>query len=133
MENVNVWIKRKGSGKVVLKKVQETYKKQAILTASAVEIEIMLLQESILYLKKAKLTEDRFERNEYFKRAQQFLLEAIPFFNKENKEAEMAVLLYYQVNKLLIKANIESNEDAFEEAVSILTKLIKAWQENKEK
>lgn len=118
---------------MVLKKVQETYKKQAILTASAVEIEIMLLQESILYLKKAKLTEDRFERNEYFKRAQQFLLEAIPFFNKENKEAEMAVLLYYQVNKLLIKANIESNEDAFEEAVSILTKLIKAWQENKEK
>ena len=95
------------------KRIQETYKTQAVLTASPVELEIMLLKESILCLKKVKITEHGFEKNEYFKKAQQCLLEIIPFFNREIIEGEAAALLYYYVNKLLIQANIEEKRAKF--------------------
>ncbi|WP_046174402.1 flagellar protein FliS [Domibacillus indicus] len=106
------------------------YRKQFISTASPAEIEIMLLQESILSLKKAKAARGHFERNDFFQKAQQYLLEIIPFINQEIKEGEAAVHAYLHVNNLLIEANIEKNEQSCEEALLLLHELLYAWKES---
>lgn len=114
------------------RQASSVYVQTSISTASSKEMAVLLLQEALRCIKKAK-SADHFERNKQLKRAQQSVSEIIPFFNEEIKEGQVTAKVYRHVYDLLIQANVQKNEENLVEAEGIIHLLVKAWHESKKK
>lgn len=116
------------------KQVSDAYVQTSIATASAKDIAVLLLQEALKCIKKAKSAlekPDHFERNEQLKRAQQCVSEIIPYLNEEAKEGQVTAAVYRHVYNLLIQANSQKSAADLIEAEEIIASLVKAWQESR--
>jgi flagellar protein FliS len=124
----------KGGNDLDRKRAKEMYVKNMITTASPAEMAAILLQESLTCIKKARLVmedDNRFEQNVQLKRAQQCVLEIVPFFNDKIKEGQAASLVYQHVNSMLVEANVKSDASILAVAEEIVSSLMEAWQESR--
>ncbi len=110
------------------------YVQNAIATASPVEMASLLLQESIKCMKKAKVSmegSNRFEQNLHLKRAQQCVLEIVPFLNEKTKEGQSVSIVYQRINAMLVEANVKSDLVLIDEAERMVSSLYQAWQDSR--
>lgn len=110
------------------------YVQNAIATASPVEMASLLLQESIKCMKKAKVSmegSNRFEQNLHLKRAQQCIMEIVPFLNEKTKEGQSVSIVYRRINAMLVEANVKSDLVLIDEAERMVSSLYQAWQDSR--
>ncbi|WP_203363252.1 flagellar export chaperone FliS [Bacillus sp. REN10] len=113
-------------------KAHQQYKQMSEQTAAPEEQMISLLQEAIKEVKKGKAAihkEDRAKRNESLAQGQAYVLSLIPFINHKTEEGERLISVYGYINRLLIRANIESNQELLQEAEELLLRLQMDWAE----
>ncbi|MGG3451999.1 flagellar export chaperone FliS [Domibacillus aminovorans] len=116
------------------KQAREMYVQNAIATASPVEMASLLLQESIKCMKKAKVSmegSNRFEQNLHLKRAQQCIMEIVPFLNEKTKEGQSVSIVYRRINAMLVEANVKSDLVLIDEAERMVSSLYQAWQDSR--
>ncbi|WP_158068835.1 flagellar export chaperone FliS [Domibacillus epiphyticus] len=116
------------------KRAQDVYVQNSIATASPIEMAMILLQGALASIKKARMAmeeNERLKQNFHLKRAQQCVLEIVPFLNEEIKEGQAASLVYQNVNSMLVKANINRDAAMLIEAEEILISLLEAWKASK--
>lgn len=116
------------------KRARDMYIQNAIATASPAEMASLLLKESITCMKKAKASmkdSNRFEQNVHLKRAQQCLLEIVPFLNEKTEEGKSVSIVYRHINAMLVEANVKSDLMLIDEAERMVSSLYGAWQDSR--
>lgn len=112
-------------------KVRQLYKQTSEQTAAPEEQVISLLQEAIKEVQKGKIAidkEENAERNKSLVQAQSCVLALIPFVHEGKIEGERLISVYGYINRLLIRANIESNSVLLQEVEDLLLCLREDWE-----
>ncbi|MGM7634531.1 flagellar export chaperone FliS [Bacillus sp. Hm123] len=112
-------------------KAHQQYRQTSEQTAAPEEQVISLLQEAIKQIQKGNIAidcGDRAERNESLVQAQACVLSLIPFVDGQTVEGERIISLYGYVNRLLIRANLESDGMLLQEVEELLLRLREDWK-----
>lgn len=110
----------------------QQYKQQNIMTASQPELLLMLYNGCIRFIKQgreAMQNADVPKTHENLVKAQNIILEFISTLNLDYEISKNLLMLYDYIYFRLVKANIERDIAALEEALKMVTELRDTWAE----
>jgi len=110
----------------------KTYEQNAVTTASAGELTIMLYNGCLKFINKAKqaVQNNSFEeRNTNIQKAQNIIRELMVTLNMEYEVSKNMMALYEFINQSLLEANIKNDITKLEEAEQIVIEFRDTWKQ----
>lgn len=107
------------------------YQQVSVLTASAEQLIIALIDEalsSIHTARQAMEKEEVAEQNQHLQRAQECVLQVIPFIEAGKEQGQALIAVYDYLNRQLVKANMANDRSALGEIADFLGKQKEDWQ-----
>lgn len=108
------------------------YEKTAILSASPIELVVMLYDGAIKFLKQGRLAMENhqlYEQNEALQRAQRILVELLSSLdlNRGGEVAKNLFALYTYAYNEVIAANVEDSPEKIDHALKVMQDLRESW------
>lgn len=110
----------------------QSYQQNAVNTASAGDLTLMLYNGCLKFLHLAKKAIDEKDiptRNVNIQKSQNIIKELMVTLNMDIPVSQNLMSLYDYMNRQLIKANIENNITLIEEVESLVTEFRDTWKE----